>query len=162
MPDHTREHSSPDQVTGASGAGAALFFAVWAVESQTPTCRWGRGAAAVAPVATSSSSTAGCRPSRSPRLTTSTSTRLALRWSSWSPVVFFCAALAAWRNERRVKLLTVCLLTLETASLGVLVSDDWILFLFFWTLPIVPVYLLVRGFGHGHGPGQRPDTRPAP
>jgi len=65
-------------------------------------------------------------------------------------VVFFCTALAAWRNDRHVKLLTVSLLTLETAALGVLVSYDWVLFLIFWTLPVVPVYLVIRAFGHGH------------
>jgi NADH-quinone oxidoreductase subunit M len=150
LPDHTREHRARIKSLGASGAGAALFFALWAVESQIADVSLGTGSGGGRP--------GGDLVEQHSWLSSFPITSayhldadgLALALVLLVAVVFFCAALAAWRNERRVKLLTVCLLTLETASLGVLVSYDWILFLFFWTIPIVPVYLLVRGFGHGH------------
>jgi NADH-quinone oxidoreductase subunit M len=149
LPNQTQDQLRRLKSLGSTGAGAALFFAIWAVETQ-------------ASEATGGVSTGGIPGgdlyeqhswlSSFPITATYhlDADAVALSVILVVTVVFFCAALAAWHNQRHVKLLTVCLLTLETASLGILASYDWVLFLLFWTLAIAPVYVLVRAFGHGH------------
>jgi NADH-quinone oxidoreductase subunit M len=153
MPNQTQDQLRRIKSLGSTGAGAALFFAIWAVETQA--------AAALLPAGTAPGVPGipgGDLKEQHGWLTsfpiTSTyhldADGLALAVILMVSVVFFCVSLAAWHNQRHVKLLTVCLLTLETASLGVLASYDWVLFLLFWTLAIAPVYVLVRAFGHGN------------
>jgi NADH-quinone oxidoreductase subunit M len=147
MPDQTQEQRARIKSLGTCGAGTALFFAVWAIESQIMETALGTAGRPGGDI-TEQHDWLKSFPIASTYHLDADALGLAL--AVMVAAVFFCAALAAWRNDRRVKLLTICLLTLETASLGVLAAYDWVLFLFFWTLPIAPVYLLVRGFGHGH------------
>ena len=151
MPNQTQDQLRRIKSLGSTGAGAALFFAIWAVETQASKALVGSGT-------TAAGVPGGDLHEQHGWLTsfpiTSTyhldADALALAVILMVSVVFFCASLAAWHNQRHVKLLTVCLLTLETASLGVFASYDWVLFLFFWMLAIAPVYVLVRAFGAGH------------
>ena len=64
-----------------------------------------------------------------------------------STIVFVCIAFQAWRVRERVRLYVGMLLLLETAVNGVLCSSDFLLFLMFWGMQIVPVYLLLRVWG---------------
>ena len=146
MRDETREQRARIKSLGVAGASIALFFAVWAVESQVADVALGTGGRPGGDLVEQHSWLAAFPITSSYHLDAD---GLGLAVILLTAVVFFCAMLAAWRNEQRVKLLTVCLLILETASLGVLTAYDWVLFLLFWTLPIAPIYLLVRGFGQG-------------
>ena len=148
MPNQTQDQLRRIKSLGSTGAGAALFFAIWAVETQVPNAAGGTGGIPGGDLVEQHSWLSSFPIASSYHLDAD---GVALSVILVVSVVFFCAALAAWRNQRHVKLLTVCLLTLETASLGILVSYDWVLFLLFWTLAIVPVYVLARAFGHGHG-----------
>ena len=148
MPNQTQDQLRRIKSLGSTGAGAALFFAIWAVETQVPNAAGGTGGIPGGDLVEQHSWLSSFPIASSYHLDAD---GVALSVILVVSVVFFCAALAAWRNQRHVKLLTVCLLTLETASLGILVSYDWVLFLLFWTLAIVPVYVLDRAFGHGHG-----------
>jgi NADH-quinone oxidoreductase subunit M len=148
MPNQTQDQLRRIKSIGSTGAGAALFFAIWAVETQVPNAAGGTGGIPGGDLVEQHSWLSSFPIASSYHLDAD---GVALSVIVVVSVVFFCAALAAWRNQRHVKLLTVCLLTLETASLGILVSYDWVLFLLFWTLAIVPVYVLARAFGHGHG-----------
>ena len=148
MPNQTQDQLRRIKSIGSTGAGAALFFAIWAVETQVPNAAGGTGGIPGGDLVEQHSWLSSFPIASSYHLDAD---GMALSVIVVVSVVFFCAALAAWRNQRHVKLLTVCLLTLETASLGILVSYDWVLFLLFWTLAIVPVYVLDRAFGHGHG-----------
>jgi NADH-quinone oxidoreductase subunit M len=148
MPNQTQDQLRRIKSIGSTGAGAALFFAIWAVETQVPNAAGGTGGIPGGDLVEQHSWLSSFPIASSYHLDAD---GMALSVIVVVSVVFFCAALAAWRNQRHVKLLTVCLLTLETASLGILVSYDWVLFLLFWTLAIVPVYVLARAFGHGHG-----------
>lgn len=148
MPDRTGEQRSRIKALGASGTGAALFFALWAVQTQAADAVSGNGGGI--PSTDQLQEAHGWLTSfpftSSYQLNASgVSLALLLLFT----VVFFAVALAAWKNHDRVKLLTVCLLTVETSFVGVLVSFDWVLFLLFWLLPVAPLYLLVRGFGRG-------------
>ena len=148
MPNQTQDQLRRIKSLGSTGAGAALFFAIWAVETQVSDAAGGTGGIPGGDLVEQHSWLSSFPIASSYHLDAD---GMALSVIVVVSVVFFCAALAAWRNQRHVKLLTVCLLTLETASLGILVSYDWVLFLLFWTLAIVPVYVLARAFGHGHG-----------
>jgi NADH-quinone oxidoreductase subunit M len=147
MPNQTQEQLRRIKSLGSTGAGVALFFAVWAVETQVTVAAAGVGGIPGGDLVEQHDWLSSFPITSTYHLDVD---GLALSVISVVSVVFFCAALAAWRNQRHVKLLTVCLLTLETASLGILVSYDWVLFLLFWTLAIAPVYVLARAFGHGH------------
>ena len=144
MPEHTREQRARIKSLGASGAGAALFFAIWALESQVADVALGTGGIPNGDLVERHQWILSFPLSASYHLDLDS---LGIALVTLFGVVFFCVALAAWRNDRHVKLLTVSLLTLETAAMGVLCSYEWILFLFFWTLPIIPMYLLIRAFG---------------
>ena len=151
MPERTAEQRSRIRALGASGAGGALFFAIWAVQTQAAAAVAGNGGGI--PSTDQLQETHGwltALPFTSSYQLNASGVSLAL--VLLFAVVFFALALAAWKNQHRVKLLTVCLLTVETSFLGVLVSFDWVLFLLFWLLPVAPVYLLVRGFGRGEHP----------
>jgi NADH-quinone oxidoreductase subunit M len=147
LPEETAEHRSRIKSLGASGAGAALFFAVWALESQIMDVAVGTGGRPAGDLTEQHSWLANFPLTSTYHFDADS---LALAVITMVALVFFSVALAAWHNDRHVKLLTVSLLVLETSAMGILVSYDWIFFLFFWTLPIAPVYLLVRAFGHGH------------
>ncbi|MGA8014736.1 MAG: proton-conducting transporter membrane subunit [Candidatus Dormiibacterota bacterium] len=146
MPDQTGEQRSRIKTLGACGTGTALFFSLWAVQTQ----------AADAAAQSGGGVPGGELVEQHNWLTSFPFTSgyhldadgLALALALLGGVVFFCAALACWRNDRRVKLLTICLLVSETGFMGVLTAYDWVLFLLFWTLPVAPLYLLVRAFGH--------------
>lgn len=64
-----------------------------------------------------------------------------------STVVFACVFIHAWKVHERVRLYVGLLLLLETAVNGVLCSADYVLFLLFWGMQILPVFLLLRVFG---------------
>ena len=148
MPNQTQDQLRRLKSLGSTGAGAALFFAIWAVETQVSEAAAGTGGIPGGDLLEEHNWLSSFPITSSYHLDVD---GMALAVILVVSVVFFCAALAAWRNQRHVKLLTVCLLTLETASLGILASYDWVLFLLFWTLAIAPVYVLARAFGHGHG-----------
>ncbi|MGD1053642.1 MAG: proton-conducting transporter membrane subunit [Candidatus Dormibacteria bacterium] len=149
MPNQTQEQLRRIKSLGSTGAGAALFFAVWAVESQTFEALGGTSTAGVpgGDLFEQHSWLSSFPITATYHLDADA---MALSVIVVVSVVFFCAALASWRNQQHVKLLTVCLLTLETACLGVLASYDWVLFLLFWSLAIPPVYVLARAFGPSH------------
>jgi NADH-quinone oxidoreductase subunit M len=147
LPEQTREQRARIKSLGTSGASAALFFAVWALESQIADVSVGTGGRPGGDLVEQHNWLTSFPIASSYHLDAD---GLGLALVTMVTVVFFCTALAAWRNNRHVKLLTVSLLTLETAALGVLVSYDWVLYLIFWALPVVPVFLLIRAFGHGH------------
>jgi NADH-quinone oxidoreductase subunit M len=148
MPDETQDQLRRIKSLASTGAGAALFFAVWAVETQVSDASVGTGGIPGGDLYERHVWISSFPINSTYHLDADA---VGLAVILVVSVVFFCAALAAWRNQRHVKLLTVCLLTLETASLGILASYDWVLFLLFWTLAIAPVYVLVRAFGNGHG-----------
>lgn len=64
-----------------------------------------------------------------------------------STVLFFSLFFHSWRVRERVRLYVALLLLLETAVNGVLCSADYVLFLLFWGMQIVPVYVLLRVWG---------------
>ena len=147
MPNQTQDQLRRMKSLGSTGAGAAHFFAIWPVETQVYEAAAGTGGNPGGDLLEEHNWLSSFPITSSYHLDVD---GMALSVILVVSVVFFCAALAAWRNQRHVKLLTVCLLTLETASLGILASYDWVLFLLFWTLAIAPVYVLARAFGHGH------------
>jgi NADH-quinone oxidoreductase subunit M len=64
-----------------------------------------------------------------------------------STIVFGCAIFHSWRVRERVRLYVALLLLLQTATNGVLCSADFLLFLVFWGMQIVPLYVLIRVWG---------------
>jgi len=61
-----------------------------------------------------------------------------------TPICVLCS----WTYiQKRVKEFMICLLLLETAMLGALVSLDLILFYVFWELMLIPMYLLIGVWG---------------
>ncbi len=64
-----------------------------------------------------------------------------------STVVFAVAAIAAWKLEVRPKLFVLLLLVLETGVNGTLCSLDYVLFLVFWALELVPTFLMIAIWG---------------
>jgi NADH-quinone oxidoreductase subunit M len=61
--------------------------------------------------------------------------------------VFGCALFHSWKIHERVRLYVILVLLLETAVNGVLCSADFVLFVAFWGLLLVPMYLLIRVWG---------------
>ena len=61
----------------------------------------------------------------------------------------FCAILASWHIETRVREYFAWLLLLQTAVMGVFVSLDLLLFFLFWELELVPMYMLISVWGSG-------------
>ena len=61
----------------------------------------------------------------------------------------FCAILASWHIEMRVRECFAWLLLLQTAVMGVFVSLDLLLFFLFWELELVPMYMLISVWGSG-------------
>ncbi|MBV8194879.1 MAG: hypothetical protein JOY80_05065, partial [Candidatus Dormibacteraeota bacterium] len=64
-----------------------------------------------------------------------------------STVLFLCIFLHSWRIREHVRLYIALMLLLETAVNGVLCSADYLLFLMFWGMQILPMYLLLRVWG---------------
>jgi NADH-quinone oxidoreductase subunit M len=64
-----------------------------------------------------------------------------------STLLFVVAVLASWRVGSRVRLHLALLLVMETGVNGVLCSLDYVLFLVFWGMEIVPVFLLLAIWG---------------
>ncbi|MHB8670742.1 MAG: NADH-quinone oxidoreductase subunit M [Acidimicrobiales bacterium] len=62
--------------------------------------------------------------------------------------VLFPVALAGPRVHHDAKAYTVWLLVLESACLGVFLSLDMFLFFLFWELVLVPMYMLIGGWGY--------------
>ena len=61
----------------------------------------------------------------------------------------FCALLASFHIQTRVKEYFVWLLVLQTAVMGVFTSLDLLLFFLFWELELIPMYMLISVWGSG-------------
>lgn len=61
----------------------------------------------------------------------------------------FCAIVASWSINFRVKEYFIWLLTLQTAVMGLFASLDLLLFFLFWELELVPMYMLISIWGTG-------------
>ena len=64
-------------------------------------------------------------------------------------ILGFCAVLASWGVQLRVREYFVWLLVLQTAVMGVFTSLDFLLFFLFWELELLPMYLLISIWGTG-------------
>ena len=64
-------------------------------------------------------------------------------------VLGVCAVIASWHINIRVKEYFIWLLVLQTAILGVFTSLDLLLFFLFWELELIPMYMLISGWGSG-------------
>lgn len=64
-----------------------------------------------------------------------------------STALFVSAFFASWRNQERVRLHTALLSLASVGVNGVLCAQDYLLLLLFWGLQIVPLYLLLAGWG---------------
>ena len=61
----------------------------------------------------------------------------------------FCAVVASWNIQTRVKEYFIWLLVLQTAVMGVFTSLDFLLFFLFWELELLPMFLLISIWGTG-------------
>ena len=61
----------------------------------------------------------------------------------------FCALLASFHIQDRVKEYFIWLLILQTAVMGVFTSLDLLLFFLFWELELIPMYMLISVWGSG-------------
>ena len=61
----------------------------------------------------------------------------------------FCAIIASWSIRARVREYFIWLLLLQTAVMGVFTSLDFLLFFLFWELELLPMYMLIAGWGTG-------------
>ena len=61
--------------------------------------------------------------------------------------IFGCAMFHSWKIHERVRLYVILVLLVETAVNGVLCSSDFVLFVAFWAMLLVPMYLLIRIWG---------------
>ena len=61
----------------------------------------------------------------------------------------FCALLASFHIQTRIKEYFVWLLVLQTAVMGVFTSLDLLLFFLFWELELIPMYMLISVWGSG-------------
>lgn len=66
-----------------------------------------------------------------------------------STVVFVALFFASYRVRERLRLYCAMLLVLETAVNGVICANDLLLFVVFWSMQVVPLYVLIRVYG-GH------------
>lgn len=64
-----------------------------------------------------------------------------------SGLVTTLAIFAAWRIDHKPRLFYFLMLVLYSAQIGVFVAQDILLFFFMWELELVPVYLLIAGWG---------------
>ena len=64
-----------------------------------------------------------------------------------STVLFTVAVIASWKNDTRPKLFLVLLLLLETGVNGTLCSLDYVMFMIFWAMELVPAFLLIAIWG---------------
>jgi NADH-quinone oxidoreductase subunit M len=64
-----------------------------------------------------------------------------------STFLFPVAILASWKIEKDVRLYMVAILVLETAVLGSFVALDLLLFFLFFEAILVPMYLIIGGWG---------------
>ena len=61
----------------------------------------------------------------------------------------FCALLASFHIQTRIKEYFVWLLVLQTAVMGVFTALDLLLFFLFWELELIPMYMLISVWGSG-------------
>ncbi len=61
----------------------------------------------------------------------------------------FCAIIASWSIQVRVKEYFVWLLLLQTSLMGVFTAQDFLLFFLFWELELLPMYMLIANWGSG-------------
>ncbi|MCH8101715.1 MAG: NADH-quinone oxidoreductase subunit M [Chloroflexi bacterium] len=59
------------------------------------------------------------------------------------------AAFASWRITHRVREYFIWLLILQTAVTGVFASLDLLLFFVFWEIELIPMFMLISGWGTG-------------
>ncbi len=64
-------------------------------------------------------------------------------------ILGLCAVFASWHIHTRVKEHYVWLLLLQTSVMGVFSSLDLLLFFLFWELELIPMYMLISGWGTG-------------
>jgi NADH-quinone oxidoreductase subunit M len=65
-------------------------------------------------------------------------------------LLFTCVFIASWKSVHSMHQLYFCLmLILESATLGIFVSLDTMLFFLFWELTLIPIYFLVSLWGVG-------------
>ena len=62
-------------------------------------------------------------------------------------LLFVCVFFHSWKVREHVRLYIALMLLLETSVNGVLCSGDYVLFLIFWGMQILPLYLMLRVFG---------------
>ena len=62
-------------------------------------------------------------------------------------LLVFMAVLVSWRLDVRPKEYFALVMVLETAMMGVFVSEDLLLFFLFWELELAPMYLLIGIWG---------------
>jgi len=65
-------------------------------------------------------------------------------------LLFLLVILFSWDTiEEQVRTYAMVLLVLETAMLGVFLAMDLVLFFFFWEGMLIPMYFLIKVWGHG-------------
>lgn len=148
MPDRTRDQRGRIQALAIAGSGLALFLSFWAIQTQANQAELGTGGRLGGELVEQHRWLDSFPITADYHLDAD---GIALPLLVMTTVVFFCVALTGLRNDRRVRLFTVCLLIMETGLAGILLANDWVLFLLFWTLPVAPVYLLTRGWGQAGG-----------
>jgi NADH-quinone oxidoreductase subunit M len=75
---------------------------------------------------------------------------LSLPLLAMTAVLFLACAIYSLRHQQRVRAYAVLFLLLNTASLGLFVSLDLILFFVFFDVSIVAMYFIIAGWGHGN------------
>lgn len=75
---------------------------------------------------------------------------LSLPLLAMTAVLFLACAVYSLREAKRVRAYAVLFLVLHTASLGLFVSLDLILFFVFFDVSIVAMYFIIAGWGHGN------------
>lgn len=74
---------------------------------------------------------------------------LSLPLLAMTAVVFFACSVFALHEERRPRTQAALFLALQSASMGLFVAADLILFFLFFDLSIVGMYFIIAGWGHG-------------
>lgn len=62
-------------------------------------------------------------------------------------LLFVCVFFHSWKVREHVRFYVGLMLLLETSVTGVLCSADYVLFVLFWGMQVLPLYLLLRVFG---------------